>query len=94
MSKTRFIHFRNYRRDGTVDNFGGVTVAFREEGNGQVRLARQGCFYKDNFCRKQGRDAAEAKLNDPLQSHVVQGDIWDFHKRVKRIPNSSNIVVE
>jgi hypothetical protein len=93
MSQTRFYHFRNVRPDNTVDNHGGVTVAYRQEGTG-VRVAKQGCYFKDNFCRKAGRIAAEAKLNTRNSVFVEGASVYDFHSYLSRVPNSSVVLVQ
>ena len=59
-----YIHLRYQEDDGTINNHGGLTIAYREHDNGtvfEVAIAR--CNLLDNFCRKTGRCIALGNLN-------------------------------
>ena len=78
MSKVHYIHVRNRNHDGTIDNRGGTTVAFREVPEVGIEYAYAFCSPKDNFSRYLGRVKAEGRLNSTKRRHVSDLTYDDF----------------
>lgn len=78
MSKVHYIHVRNRNHDGTIDNRGGTTVAFREVPEVGIEYAYAFCSPKDNFSRHLGRVKSSGRLNSPKSRHVSTLSYDDF----------------
>lgn len=60
-NKTFFIHLRYFNQYSQPTNSGGVTIAYKDEGS-KLRVAFSRCNWKDNFCRRIGRNIATGRL--------------------------------
>lgn len=61
----KFLHFRR-KENGKVASHGGITIAFQETTDGQVRYATAQCSHLDNFCKARGRDLSRGRLGTAL----------------------------
>lgn len=66
----KYLHYRQYNADGTIDPRGGMTIAFVEDENGIIHYAQAACSRKDNFRRSTGRNYARARLFTPHPSYA------------------------
>ena len=70
----KFIHLRevDIYRNGAIDNRGGATVAYTEQGTAfEFAVAR--CSWQDNFNRALGRTKAAGRLASPRYRNTWSG---------------------
>lgn len=76
----KFIHLRevDIYRGGAIDNRGGATVAYTEQGTAfEFAVAR--CSWQDNFNKRLGRTKAAGRLTSPrYRQHWSGGDRDQF----------------
>jgi len=63
----KFIHIRNYDENGQVASRGGITIAYRIEGD-EVIYAVARCRDTDNFNKQLGRAKASGRTYSATQS--------------------------
>lgn len=92
-SKVHYIHVRNRNHDGTIDNRGGTTVAFREIPEVGIEYAYAFCSPRDNFSRHLGRVKSAGRLNSPKQRFVSLFPYDEFIQRqISSLSNSTRLL--
>jgi len=73
----KFIHIRYKDSNGNILSSGGVTFAYREEGEG-IKYASAKCHPNDNYVKTLGRVKAHGRLSSDKNSHTFAGVEQDF----------------
>lgn len=75
----RYSHFRGTKKDGSIDERGGATVAYEVDSDNRVtRYAVARCSPNDNFARHRGREIAGGRLSFPFMHFRTNVKVEDF----------------
>lgn len=86
-SEIQIRHLRTNDFEGRVNNNGGATIAYVEDGK-DVVYSTAFCSPKDNFCRSVGRQAAVGRLNSDKHSRSLPMSLEEFEKELTTVGES------
>ena len=78
----KFRHVRQLREDGTVNNMGGLTIAYREIDMNTIEFCAAVCSTKENYSKKTGRTIAGGRMKSEKYINKVNMTFSEFHQAV------------
>lgn len=59
----KYIHFRNFKADGSISDKGGLTIGWERINDTYIRVAAAKCAPKDCYHRSMGRTIVDGRMN-------------------------------
>lgn len=87
----RFLHYRSFNEDGSVNSRSGATIAYVSNVDGTVTWAGAFCHPKDNYNKRMGRVKASGHLKSPKYATTTEVAMTDADFRSYIDENIKNV---